>query len=181
MENLLFNNQFNRFQTTYGSDLNQACKNRIFMWVCFSPFRLQTKVIWVGHQFRFLLSEQNLKYDSVTQWFCSLITSNPEWWKNQLNWDLIWPFGHVDVVWIRFVNIAFRVCLLVFFTHSHYEYLNGFEYDTKSDFCCLSEQILKCWFITFRDTPCDAFDNVQVHTTVCNQALSMKAFYLSLL
>lgn len=65
MENLLFNNQFNRFQTTYGSDLNQACKNRIFMWVCFSPFRLQTKVIWVGHQFRFLLSEQNLKYDSV--------------------------------------------------------------------------------------------------------------------
>lgn len=118
---------------------------------------------------------------NMIQWFCSLITSNPEWWKNQLNWDLIWPFGHVDVVWIRFVNIAFRVCLLVFFTHSHYEYLNGFEYDTKSDFCCLSEQILKCWFITFRDTPCDAFDNVQVHTTVCNQALSMKAFYLSLL
>lgn len=26
---------------------------------------------------------------------------------------------------------------------------------------------------------CNAFDNVQVHTAVCNQALSMKALYLS--
>lgn len=109
----------------------------------------------------------------------------------KMNWDLIWPFILNKCMFLFFLNlITFRSALnqihksVCFFIHSDYDHLKllwvrynvGFLLPVWTN----PDSVARLDSLCFHDAACDAFDNVQVHTTVCNQALSMKVLSLSL-